>query len=288
MNCFYIIVNTKKENSLELGKFIKQYLEKTGKICYIHENENLPANKKYKYTNVEQIPEEVEVVLVVGGDGTLIQAARDLANRDLPLVGVNLGRVGYLCELEEANMLSALECMIQDQYLIEERMMLNGIGYRAEKEVVQNDALNDIVIHRIGPLRIMNFIIYVNGEHLNTYSADGIIIATPTGSTAYSMSAGGPIVEPSAKILVITPINPHALNRKSIILSADDKVVVEIGSGRKEEMEEAEVTFDGADSVKLFSGDYIEIKQSPRCVKILKTSKISFLETLRKKMQECT
>lgn len=287
MNCFYIIANTKKEKSFELGNRIKQYLEEKGMTCYIHEKEKVQPNKKFKYTDADKIPDEVEVVLVIGGDGTVIQAARDIKQRNLPLIGINLGRVGYLCELEEVTMFAALDAIMEDKHIIEERMMLEGVGCRGNEELVHSDALNDIVIHRMGPLRIMNFMIYVNGEHLNTYSADGIIIATPTGSTGYSMSAGGPIVEPNAKMLVITPISPHALNRKSIILSADDEIVVKIGKGRKEEMEEAEVTFDGAHSVKLFSGDCITIKQSSHCVKFLKTSKISFLETLRKKMQEC-
>lgn len=287
MNCFYIILNTNKEKSNEVGKNIKHYLEQKGKKCYIHEKGEDSANNQFKYTDASKIPNGVEAVLVIGGDGTVIHAARDTNHRNLPLIGVNLGRIGYLCDLEEANIYTALDAMIEDNYIIEERMMLEGIGYRGEEVLVHNDALNDIVIHRMGHLRIMNFMIYVNGEHLNTYSSDGIIIATPTGSTGYSMSAGGPIVKPNAKMIVITPISPHALNRKSIILSADDEIVVKIGKRRKEEMEEAEVTFDGAESVKLFSGDYIKIKQSSHCVKFLKTSKVSFLETLRKKMMEC-
>ena len=137
-------------------------------------------------------------------------------------------------------------------------------------------------------MKLLDYIIYVNGEHLYTYSSDGIILSTPTGSTGYSMSAGGPIVEPGAELIVITPINPHSLNGKSIIISADDEVIIEIGAGRRKEVEKAQVTFDGRESVALQSGDRIKISKSENVVEIINISNISFLKTLRNKMKNYT
>ena len=164
--------------------------------------------------------------------------------------------------------------------------MLSGVVKRGNETVFEDTAINDIVIHRGGDLRVLNFIIYINGEHLYTYTADGIIIATPTGSTGYSMSAGGPIVEPEARMMVITPINPHILNGKSIILSSRDEVVIEIGEGRRKQREEALVTFDGGESVKVYSGDRIVIESANDSAQIMRLSKRSFLKILSKKMQE--
>ena len=146
-------------------------------------------------------------------------------------------------------------------------------------------ALNDIVIHRKGNLQILSLNVYVNGEFLNNYHADGIIVATPTGSTGYSMSAGGPIVEPTASLTVITPICSHALNTRSIVLSSDDEIVIEIGEGRRGNIEKVLVTFDGATSVPLETGDRLTICKAKESTKIMKINKISFLEILRRKMK---
>ena len=225
---------------------------------------------------------------MLGGDGTLIHAARVAVSKKIPLIGVNLGTVGYLCELESGDLKSSLEKLINNEFSYEKRMMLSGDVYLEGKKKFSDVALNDIVIHRGGELKLLDYIIYVNGEHLYTYSSDGIILSTPTGSTGYSMSAGGPIVEPGAELIVITPINPHSLNGKSIIISADDEVIIEIGAGRRKEVEKAQVTFDGRESVALQSGDRIKISKSENVVEIINISNISFLKTLRKKMKNYT
>ena len=172
--------------------------------------------------------------------------------------------------------------MLKGDYLYEERMMLEGMFPNGKKDV----ALNDIVVSRKGDdLRIIYFKLFVNGELLNSYEADGIIISTPTGSTAYNMSAGGPIVEPTASLTVITPICSHALNTRSIVLSSDDEIVIEIGEGRNGSVEEVSVAFDGADMVTLFTGDQMKIHKACACTKIMKLSKVSFLEIMRRKMK---
>lgn len=238
--------------------------------------------------DLERIPKQTECIFCVGGDGTLIRAARDIVELNIPVIGVNRGHIGYLCELDSDTVLSAIDQLMQDNYMIEKRMLLSGYYVKGGKRHSPPPALNDIVIHRSGLLQVLNLIIYVNGEYLNTYSADGMIIATPTGSTAYSMSAGGPIVDPKAQLILITPISPHALNSKSIVLGAEDEIVVEIGSRRMERDEEAEVSFDGDSSFCLAVGDKIVIQRAKAYTRILRLNKLSFLEILRKKMQEYT
>ena len=177
----------------------------------------------------EHVPEDTECILVVGGDGTLLGAARNMAEKNIPLIGVNTGHVGYLCELEADTVLHGVKRLLAgESYAVEQRMLLSGFCMTREGNTKERTALNDIVIHRRGRLQVVDLILSVNGEYLNTYSADGIIIATPTGSTGYSMSAGGPIVDPKASLLLVTPISPHTLNAKSIVLGAEDEIAIEV------------------------------------------------------------
>lgn len=171
--------------------------------------------------------------------------------------------------------------------MIERRMMLEGYCVIDGKEQKSRAAFNDIIIHRGTNPSVKTLIIRVNGEYLNTYVGDGIIVATPSGSTAYNMSAGGPIVDPKAKLLLVTPINSHSLNAKSIVLSADDQIEIEISARNNETDDSAEVSFDGDYPIKLGFGDKIVIKKAEQATNILKLSKLSFLEILSKKMQTC-
>ena len=220
-------------------------------------------------------------MIVIGGDGSLIEAARVFYAREVPILGINMGTLGYLTEVEVKDIDGGLRQLIKGDYALESRMMIEGIFADGERDV----ALNDIVVSRKGVLRVLHFKLYVNGELLNSYEADGIIISTPTGSTAYNLSAGGPIVEPTASLIVITPICSHALNTSSIVLSAEDEIVIEIGRGRNGTVEEVFTTFDGADMVSLKTGERVVIRRSRADTKIVKLSKIGFLEILRRKMK---
>ena len=227
MDRFYVISNSMKDPEGKIAKEIKAYLNFRGKQCIIQERQGKESLRSYKYTNANLIPDDTECILVVGGDGTLLQAARDMIERNIPLLGVNKGTLGYLAEVDGDNMEEALDRLIDDNVVIEDRMMLEGCAYSHKKKLLQDFALNDIVIARSGRLQIIDFNIYVNGEFLRSYSADGIIISTPTGSTGYSLSAGGPIVSPEASLILLTPIAPHSLNTRSIVLPADAEITVE-------------------------------------------------------------
>ena len=282
MENFYVITNNSKDPALETARFVQEYLTARGKTCMIQEQVRCGEGHSYKYTDAAQIPEDIECVLVVGGDGTLLQACRDLSEKDSPLLGINLGTLGYLAEIEKQNVQPALERLMGDAFITERRMMLEGTVCRKSKKLMEDMALNDIVIGRDGKPRIIDFNIYVNGEFLNSYSADGIVISTPTGSTGYSLSAGGPIVSPEASLILLSPIAPHTLNTRSIVLPDDVEITVEVKEGRHSES--AVVTFDGDTCMGLCGGDQVTVRKASRYARLLKINNIRFLEVLRKKM----
>ena len=283
MKHFFIITNSYKDKDLMLTKSMQDYIETKGGRCgyYVSRGEESDS----ECVDVETLPELLDLIFVIGGDGTLIRAARDTASKNVPLIGVNLGTLGYLCELEEATVFSAIDQIMEDKFMLEDRMRLNGYVVLSGRQLGDQTALNDIVIHRSGALQLVRLVVYVNGQYLNTIEGDGVIVCTPTGSTGYNLSAGGPIVDPKARMILITPINSHALNTKSIVIGAEDEVVVEIGERRHEGDEQVVVSFDGDHCAKLDVGDRIVIRQAQEDCRILKLARLSFLEILRKKMQ---
>lgn len=283
MKHFFIITNSYKDKDLMLTKSMQDYIETKGGRCgyYVSRGEENDSD----CVDVETLPELLDLIFVIGGDGTLIRAARDTASKNVPLIGVNLGTLGYLCELEEATVFSAIDQIMEDKFMLEDRMRLNGYVVLSGRQLGDQTALNDIVIHRSGALQLVRLVVYVNGQYLNTIEGDGVIVCTPTGSTGYNLSAGGPIVDPKARMILITPINSHALNAKSIVIGAEDEVVVEIGERRHEGDEQVVVSFDGDHCAKLDVGDRIVIRQAQEDCRILKLARLSFLEILRKKMQ---
>lgn len=279
MRTFYIIANSDKDENLKLSYEIADYLISQGKHCIIRRKD-----EKGIESHSQLLTEDVEGILVLGGDGTLLRAARELADRKIPFLGINLGHLGYLAEIEKQNVQAALEKLIADEYTVEDRMMLTGSVYVNGAETEHDVALNDIVLNRFGNLRVVNYDIYVNDQYLNSFTADGVIVSTPTGSTGYSLSAGGPIISPTASMLMLTPICPHTLNSRSIVFSGDDRIRIQIGEGRRGGVDEACVTFDGDTCVHMKTGDYVEIQKSTEVTRILKINQVSFLEVLRNKL----
>lgn len=284
MDNFYIITNGMKDPDFQITRSIKEYLEKNGKECQVQQAEE-KCNGSYHYTDPTRIPQNTECIMVLGGDGTLLQAARDVVHREIPLIGINLGNLGFLAEVDKSTLFQALDQLMKDDYEVEERMMLCGTVYRGDEIIGEDMALNDIVICREGPLRVVRFNNYVNNEYLNSYNADGIIISTPTGSTGYSLSCGGPIVSPSAAMTIMTPIAPHTLNTRSIIFPAEDVITVELGEGRRQTKENGLASFDGDTMIPIVTGDRIVIQKAVVSTKILKLNHLSFVEVLRQKMR---
>lgn len=282
MKYFYLITNEVKDPEGFYTRKITAYLAAHGgKVVCTEHAASYPKLCKPDLAK----PEVPDCILVLGGDGTLLRAARNLLNQDIPLLGINLGTLGYLAEVEIAAIEEALDKLLADRFTREERMMLEG-QVRRQDMTEQNYALNDIVISRCGSLQVLTFQIYVNGQFLNSYSADGMIVATPTGSTGYNMSAGGPIVEPGASLLLLTPICPHTLNTRSIVLAPDDEIRIEIPRGKDGQRQTVEASYDGIHKVRLQTDDSIVIRRADKTTGILKLNTESFLTVLHKKMSE--
>ncbi len=288
MNKFYIVTNRSKDPALETTNYICEVLRSRGKEVTVLAQENALkyAAKESSEYNPLKIPEDTDCVLVLGGDGTLLQTARDTMQLSVPLLGINLGTLGYLAEVEKAGITEALEHLIRDEYETEDRMMLVGTVLRDGQEICRAHALNDVVVNRFGHLMVLSYEVSVNGQKLNHYQADGMIVSTPTGSTGYNLSAGGPIALPSSQLMIMTPICPHTLNTRSIVLSADDTIELRIDEGRNRGEQEAEINFDGGLTQRLVTGDRVLIRRSERTTRLIHISKVSFLETLHKKMSE--
>lgn len=283
MRKFAIIVNALKDPNLEETRKLSSYIKTRGGSCFYLAS--VDEQGGIRKLHARDIKEGTECILVLGGDGTLIRAARDTVECQVPLIGVNMGTLGYLCELETDSVYEAVDQMMHGEYMVEERMMLTGCKLPGNMPSDPCHALNDIVIHRMGALSLVSLTVYVNGQYLNTFKGDGVILSTPTGSTGYNMSAGGPIVDPKAQLLLLTPINSHTFTQRSIVIDSQDEVVIELGSRRIQRDETVEVSFDGDHGFSLGAGERIRVCRAKESAKILKFSKISFLEILRKKMQ---
>lgn len=289
MEHFYIITNKPKDEQLQITDEVVSFLEEKGKRCTLCVRDK--SAEEYRKNTLQarqeiQVPKDVDCILVLGGDGTLLQAAGDTMDLDIPLLGINLGTLGFMAEVEKGNLKQALTALIDGDYHVEERMMLDGQLFHEGEKVTEFHALNDIVLTRTGSLKIVSYDIYVNGQFLNSYHADGVIVSTPTGSTGYNMSAGGPLVEPQAKLLLLTPICPHTIGARSIVLSPEDVIEIKVQSGHHGEEQEMEVNFDGSLTRQMCQGDSIKICRSEQVTKFIRLSKVSFLEVLHKKLSE--
>lgn len=240
MNRFMIVVNPDKDTDSTVTNRIQSYLEAHGAACMVRDVFHL------EFSDWEALKkEQFGCVLVLGGDGTLLRMAGETEDIDIPLFGINLGTVGFLTEGEVANIEEILDRLLTDDFTIEERMMVTGTVTKADGTTYRKSALNDIVISRAGFSRLIGLNVSVDGQVLDTYEADGVVISTPTGSTGYNLSAGGPIVSPDAELLVITPVSPHSLTAKSIVLSGKEEITIEITKKRKTQDTEAICSFDG-------------------------------------------
>ena len=283
MKHFYLIANEVKDPQGIYTERITAYLETHGgKVTCIGNADCMGVDG---VVNRQQNTERMTCVLVLGGDGTLLRAARNMMDTDIPLLGINLGTLGYLAEVEIGSIEPALDKLLAGDFTREERMMLAG-QVKKKDRLEENFALNDIVISRCGSLQILTLHIYVNGQFLNSFSADGMIVATPTGSTGYNMSAGGPVVEPAANLLLLTPICPHTLNTRSIVLAPEDEVRIEIPPGRDGRLQSVEANFDGSHKIGLETGDSVVVRKAAKRTGILKLNTESFLAVLHKKMSE--
>ena len=279
MKNFLILTNEQKDPGFRISKQIQDYIEKNG-----GKSHRMCEFTRHIQKDMKCITKDTECVIVLGGDGTMLHAARLVVDHDIPMVGVNLGTLGFLTEIELSKLYEGLDGLLNDTFQVEERMMLDGRVIHADQETDHLPALNDVVIARSGFSRIISFRIMVNGKLLDVYEADGIIISTPTGSTGYNLSAGGPIVNPKANVILVTPICPHSLQSNSLVLSQDDEIDIYIENVRESQLEEAYVTFDGQVARKLQPGDVLQVRRSKKIARIIKVKGDSFYRILRVKV----
>ncbi len=283
MNRFFVITNESRDPGAEIAQQIAGYLRSKGCICDHVSIERDRDPQSEEIVRIRELSDDIEAVLVLGGDGTFIQCAGLLAPRNIPMIGVNLGHLGYLAEVEKEKITPALDKLINDDYEIVDRMLLSGTPVIDGKSLGGYYAVNDIVVKTAGS-SVGSFTIEVNGTYLTTISGDGVIVATPTGSTAYNMSAGGPIIEPGSSMIVVTPICPLEVVSRSVVLSAADTVVIRLARPAGRRIRGTGVYFDGAVEMPLSNEDEVVIKRAEASVKLIKLSRESFLEVLSRKM----
>ena len=231
----------------------------------------------------ERLVSDAAVLVTLGGDGTVLAAARMAAPHGVPVLGANLGGFGFLTEIASDHLVEALPSVVAGQYEILERMMLEVEVIRAEKVVHRLAALNDVVLGKGAFSRLVRLRVSIDGDYLATFPADGIIISTPTGSTAYSLSAGGPVANPEVQVLVLTPICAHTLSARSLVISADERVEVVVESAFTPQQELA-VTIDGQVSYQTMPEDLLRVGRAPFAARFIRLGRSSFYERLRTKL----
>ena len=272
MKSFYIVGNSDKSGVEKVAESMMKLIKKKGGDSILN----------LGYLEISKIPDDIDCIITLGGDGTLIRVARDISYLNIPLIGVNLGHLGYLTSLgSEGGIEDMVDKLLADEYSIENRMMIDAYVKRSGAASKVHQALNEVVIAGNTCSKFIRCRVYVNKELLNEYCADGIIVATPTGSTAYNLSAGGPIVEPGARMFIITAICPHALNQRSIVLAPESNIEIEI---TKENKQEVFAVFDGDMQKGLGYKSRLIIKESDTRTKLIKLKGGTFLDNLRTKM----
>lgn len=277
-----IIVNLAKDIDLKMTTSIIDWLEKNKCTVFISEIVASKIQRPELGYAAEDIYKLSDFIIVLGGDGTLLGAAREVLWFKTPILGVNMGHLGFIAEVEAKDVFVALEKILKGQYSIEDRTMLEAKVIKDGMDADTFYCLNDIGITRGTLSRIITLKVYLNGSYMDTYNADGIVVSTPTGSTAYSLSAGGPIVNPRVSAILITPISPHSLNSRSIVISKEEIVRIDI----VDNYQEVYLTVDGQQGYKIKSGDSVIIREAPFGTKLIKVTERSFYDVLRTKLKE--
>jgi NAD+ kinase len=267
-----IITKKQKPDALEAGRALQTWLKEKGiNACHV-ENEPEP--------DIPPLPPDVEFIVVMGGDGTILSAARHYSEKGVPIFGVNLGGLGFLTEITLDELYPSMaEYVLTDKFEVEDRLLLTATLHRQGRIFLQEKVLNDTVINKGALARIAEMTTRIDGEYLTTYRADGLIVATPTGSTAYNLSAGGPIIYPTQRNIIILPICSHTLSNRPIILPDTVTVTVTL-----EEVQDVYLTLDGQVGGAMEPGDRLEIRRAPYFLKIVKSPYRSHFEILRTKL----
>jgi len=281
LNSVGLVINYEKEKAQEITNWIVDWLSFKKIKVYVEGDKDKGIRRKdFSCTN-EKFFNSVDLIISLGGDGTLLRAAKIAATDGIPIFGVNLGGLGFLTQIGIDNLEIFLEKIYQGKCFLDERMMLDCIVKRKEKEIKKFTALNDIVIGKGAFARLISLATYINDDYVITYSADGLVISTSTGSTAYSLSAGGPIVNPNINSMILTPICPHTLSARPLIIGENDQVRITLELSEEEVM----VTIDGQEGFTLEPKDEVIVKKSIYKTRLIAFKEKSFYAILREKLR---
>jgi len=277
--------NAQRDIGFVMTRRVGDMLRKNGKqvvFCPVFENgakAHIPQ-PDFETANIDEELSSAEMIITFGGDGTILRAVRSVAEKGVPILGINLGGKGFIAELEAGD-IGLIEKAVTDGFDIENCMMLDVEAIRDGMAFCRNFALNDVVIK--GDNKVIDLMLFGDGQRISHFSGDGAVIATPTGSTAYSMAAGGPIVEPAAHNIIVTPICAHTLEAKSFVLVPSRRVSVEIGYRKRNP---AYMSVDGGRHIGIQSGDVINVRKSDRHARLVRLSKRSFYKKVSEKLGE--
>ncbi len=286
MKVIGVIANRYKDVDLLYTNKLVEAIKKRGLRYKIAPYDTLKV-RDYNNENIDLEPDEESVInqsdfiICLGGDGTFLKAARKASLAAIPTLGINLGNVGFLTEVDKGKIDIAVEYVANEKYQIEKRMMLSAVVKRNEKIIKKDIAINDVVISKVDLARILRLNVYVDNGLIDKFPGDGFIVSTPTGSTAYSMSAGGPIVQPDMRLMILTPICPHTLYSRAVIAEPDKAIRIQIDNSYKHR---AMMTCDGQEGTELLAGDIIEITKSDIEFMLASIERLNFYDVLRKKI----
>ena len=277
-----ILPNVQKDKGLETTKRLVNYLLDKGCEPQLSQEVAELAEMPQYARAEEDLYRHSDLLISLGGDGTLLGIGRRTARFDKPILGINLGTLGFLTAEEKTHAEAAIDKVLSGEYKLEKRMMLECSIAKGDERTGGIIALNDICITRGNLYKILEFHVFVNDEYVDTLLPDGVIICTPTGSTAYNLSAGGPVLKADAEIIAITPISPHTLTSRPIVVSAEDTVTVEVRPSREDTP--FMVSADGQDNFTLTGRNVVQIRKAEACTPIIKTKPQSFYDVLRHKL----
>lgn len=270
-----VIPNYTKQESIDFSKTAIELLEKNGYEVEVLKENDEPANK-------------ADFALVLGGDGTLLRACKKLYKYDIPMLGINYGHLGYLTECNPDMAIASIDKIVNGEYTLESRMMLSGEVIRNDKSVYSFVALNEASFYRSTLLKAFTAELYINEMLTQTVVGDGLIVATPTGSTSYNLSAGGPVLTPNANNIVLTPISPKYFPHSSIVANGEDEIEIKIIVDSVVKTGNPALQIDGDNAFELNDGDVIKIKRNDGYAKVIKLTSQSFYQVLRKKLSKAT
>jgi NAD+ kinase len=275
---------TSKPKKAEIRKIVPplmQWLREHEIEVFIDRETAATLELSEKCSTRNEIPGQVDMIVVLGGDGTLLATARALNRRPVPLLAVNLGGLGFLTVITEEELYPTLEKVLSGDFRTDQRVQIEAEVIRSDEVISSFLALNDVVLNKGAIARILDFDVWVNGKFVSTYKSDGLIVCTPTGSTAYSLAAAGPIVVPSVEAFIITPICAHTLSNRPIVLPDSAEVEVAVKSHR----ESVYLTVDGQVGIAVRSEDMVRIKKAGSCVELVQPEHKNYFEILRQKLK---